>query len=62
MLVLPGVYTNGARETIGALTRVIVNKSVKLVSKEGKEATHIVGAPDPSTSPRRTRNDRGAQV
>ena len=49
VLVLPGVYTNGARETIGALTRVIVNKSVKLVSKEGKEATHIVGAPDPST-------------
>ena len=49
VLVLPGVYTNGVKATVDVLTRVVVDKSVKIVSKEGKSVTHIVGAPDPST-------------
>lgn len=50
VMVLPGVYSNGVAVGVGdTLTRVAINKEVKLISKEGKDVTHIVGAPDPDT-------------
>jgi len=49
VLVLPGVYTNGATVMVGANTRIGISKSIKLVAKAGKDVTHIVGAPDPGT-------------
>ena len=48
VMVLPGVYSNDTMYVQGH-SRVAVNKPVNLISRDGKEVTHIVGGPDPVT-------------
>lgn len=49
ILVRPGVYTNGVTvvDDNGRKARVYISKSLTIKSTDGKEVTHIVGAPDP---------------